>query len=424
MLLVGAGLALAFFLAAYIGRPVKVLTQAAARIAGGDLNARAEVSTRDEIGLLAAEFNRMAERIRQLRRSDVGKLVVAQQTTAAALALLTDPVVVTDEQGRITNLTPAAEGVFGSAAQSLGRSVEEVAPDERLALAVVEALKSRAGGETFGTALPIALNGSTDMVVRPRAKLMRDDEGHLLGTVLLLENVTSRQELDRFKSEFIATAAQALQEPLRDVRMDLHALLEGATGELNDQQRDLLLACRDDGEKLERIMRGLLELTRLEAGELAPVLKRINTVHYLSAIADALRLQVEADDLSFKVELPENLPDVRADAEMLKRIIAILVTNAIENTPRGGVITFSAAVHEPHLLIAVADTGRGIPPEYLPHVFGKFLRIPGSPETGAGLSLALTRRLVEVQGGQISVQSQPGQGTVFNVTLPLNTGVL
>lgn len=417
--LIGAGLALAFFWAGHIGRPVKALTRAAARIAGGDLNSRAEVTTRDEIGLLAAEFNRMAERIRQLRHSDVGKLMVAQQTTAAALDLLAEPMVVTDELGRITNLTPAAEMFFGNSAHSLGRSLEDVAPDERLALPVVEALRSPTTGETFGTMLPIAINGSS-RAVRPRARPMRDGDGRLLGAVLLLENASSRQELDRFKSEFIATAAQALQEPLRNVQMDLHAVLDNATGELTDQQQDLLMACRNDGEKLERIMRGLLELTRLEAGELKLALKRVNTAQTLSQIAEALRLQVETNDLTFNTEIPANLPDIQADADMLKRILSTLVINAIENTPRKGVITLSASTHEHHLLIAVADTGRGIPSEYLPQIFSQFVRIPGSPETGAGLSLALARRMVEAHGGQISVQSQPGQGTVFSLTLPIN----
>ena len=238
--------------------------------------------------------------------------------------------------------------------------------------------------------------------------------------MLLLENASSRQELDRFKSEFIATAAQALQGPLRNVQIDLHAVLDNATGELTDQQQDLLMACRNDGEKLERIMRGLLELTRLEAGELKLALKRINTAQTLSLIAEALRLQVETNDLTFNTEIPANLPDIQADADMLKRILSTLVINAIENTPRKGVITLSASTHEHHLLIAVADTGRGIPSEYLPQIFSQFVRIPGSPETGAGLSLALTRRMVEAHSGQISVQSQPGQGTVFSLTLPIN----
>jgi two-component system, NtrC family, sensor histidine kinase KinB len=417
-LLVGAGLALAFVWAARIIRPVKALTQTAARIAGGDLNARADVGTRDEIGLLAAEFNRMAERIRQLRHSDVGKLVVAQQTTAAALDLLADPVVVTDEQGRITDLTPAAEMIFGAAAQSLGHTLEEVAPDQRLALAVVEALKSPASGETFGTALPIALNGSGGSV-RPRAKPMRDAEGRLLGAVLLLENVTQRQELDCFKSEFIATAAQALQEPLRSVQMDLHAALADEAGALSDSQRDLLYACREDSEKLERIMRGLVELTELEAGTRTPALKSLHTTEWVNSLAATWQLQVEAADLTFQRDLPANLPALQADPEMLRRALGILLGNAIENTPRGGTITLFATTSANQLVIAVADTGRGIPPEYLPRMFSRFVKTPDSAESGAGLELAIARRLAEAQGGHLGVQSQVGEGAVFSFTLPI-----
>lgn len=417
-LLVSAGLALAFILAARIVRPVKALTQTTARIAGGDLNARADVSTRDEIGLLAAEFNRMAERIRQLRRSDVGKLVTAQQTTAAALDLLADPVVVTDEQGRITDLTPAAETIFGAAAQSLGHTLEEVAPDQRLALAVVEALKSPASGETFGTALPLTLNGSVGSV-RPRAKPMRDAEGRLLGAVLLLEDVTQRQELDRFKSEFIAAAAQALQEPLRSVQMDLHAALTDELGTLSDPQRDLLYACREDSEKLERLIRGLVELTELEAGTRTPTLTRLDATEWLNSLAAAWQLQVEAADLTFQREIPANLPAIQAEPEMLRRVLGILLGNAIENTPRGGTITLSAATTANQLVITVADTGRGIPPEYLPRIFSRFVKTPDSAESGAGLELAIARRLVEAQSGHLGVQSQVGEGAFFSLTLPL-----
>jgi PAS domain S-box-containing protein len=417
--LVGTGLALAFFWAARIGRPVRALTTAATRIAGGDLSARAEVSTRDEVGLLAVEFNRMAERIRQLRRSDVGKLVVAQQTTAAALDLLDDPVLVTDEQGRITNLTPAAEKIFGPPRQSLGRCIEEVAPDSRLTMTVFEALKSPASGEAFGASLPVAFNGTTSSM-RPRAKPMRDDNGRLLGAVLLLENISQQQELDRFKSEFIATAAQALQEPLYSVQMDLHAVLEGELGALSDEQRNMLLACREDSEKLKRIMRGLVELTELEAAEHPPEFENLNTADWLNAVAASWELPVESADLKFIREIPVPLPALQADHEMLRRVLGILLGNAIENTPRGGTITLSAAAGAHQVVIAVADTGRGIPHDFLPRIFSRFVKTPGSAESGAGLELAIARRLMELQKGQLGVQSQLDRGTVFSLTLPIS----
>ena len=134
--LVIAGLGLAISLAGTMVRPVHALTAATARIASGDFEAQAEVLSHDEIGLLATEFNRMAEHIRHLRRSDLGKLLVAQQTTEAIIASLYDPVLVTDAQGGVTKLNPAAEQLFGPEAQNMGKPVAEIAHDSQIAMAV------------------------------------------------------------------------------------------------------------------------------------------------------------------------------------------------------------------------------------------------------------------------------------------------
>lgn len=136
--LVAAGVFLAFILANRIVEPLRQLTATTARMAGGDLNAKVTVNSHDEVGLLAAEYNRMAERIRQLRNSDLGKLVVAQQTTEAAIDSLYDPVIVTDEDGRVTKLNPAAEEIFGAEKANAGRHVGEIARDERIASAVAD----------------------------------------------------------------------------------------------------------------------------------------------------------------------------------------------------------------------------------------------------------------------------------------------
>ena len=136
--LVIAGLGLAISLAGTMVRPVHALTAATARIASGDFEAPAEVLSHDEIGLLATEFNRMAEHIRHLRRSDLGKLLVAQQTTEAIIASLYDPVLVTDAQGGVTKLNPAAEQLFGPEAQNMGKPVAEIAHDSQIAMAVLK----------------------------------------------------------------------------------------------------------------------------------------------------------------------------------------------------------------------------------------------------------------------------------------------
>ena len=160
--LVVAGILLAFFLANRIVEPLRQLTATTARMAGGDLEARVTVSSRDEVGVLAAEYNRMAERIRQLRSSDMGKLLVAQQTTEAAIDSLYDPVIVTDGEGCVTKLNPAAEEIFGSEKENTGRHVGEVSRDARIASAVAEALESQrpVAGEGMSSVLPLAVDGS------------------------------------------------------------------------------------------------------------------------------------------------------------------------------------------------------------------------------------------------------------------------
>lgn len=417
-LMVAAGIALAFWLANHIVEPLRQLTATTAKIAGGDLDAKAEVNSDDEVGILATEYNRMAERIRQLRLSDKGKLIVARQTTEAAIDSLYDPVLVTDAEGRVTKLNPAAEEIFGSEAENAGKHVGEVARDARIAGAVAEALHSQraVAGEGSASVLPLAVDGS-ERAFRLRTTPMRDNEKHLLGAVTLLEDITHLREIDRLKSEFIATASHELRTPLTSVQMGVHLLLEGAAGELNDKQTEVLSACREDCERLDKLMRDLLDLSKIEAGESQPELQVIKAHGLIVDAAEALRPQVEAKGLSFEVSVPVDLPPIKADRSQIERVLANLVVNAIRYTSQGE-IRVKAELRGPYVAVSVADTGDGIPPEYLPHIFDKFVQVPGAATGGAGLGLAISRLVVEAHGGQISVQSEVGQGSTFTFTLP------
>ncbi len=418
-LLVGAGLVLAFFLANHIVEPLRRLTATTAKIAAGDLNAKVEVNSRDEVGVLAAEFNRMAERIRQLRRSDMGQLIIAQQTTEAAINSLYDPVIVTDAAGCVTKLNPAAEEIFGPEAENNGKHVGEIACDARIAGAVTEALSSQraVAGEGAASVLPLAVAGS-ERTYRLRTTPMRDNEKQLLGAVTLLEDITHLRAIDRLKSEFIATASHELRTPLTSVQMGVHLLLEGAVGELNDKQLEVLGACRQDCERLDKLMHDLLDLSKIEAGENKPQRTEMRASELLNTAAEGLRPQVEAQGLALRVAAPVDLPVVLVDRAQLERVISNLVTNAIRHTKRGE-IKLSAERRESHIAVSVSDTGCGIPAEYLPHIFDKFVQVPDAPTGGAGLGLTISQSLVEAHGGQISVQSEVGRGTTFTFTLPV-----
>jgi two-component system, NtrC family, sensor histidine kinase KinB len=418
--LVAVGLALAVLLANGIMRPMRELTATAAKIAGGDLTAKARITSRDEIGILAAEFNRMAERIQQLRRSDLGRLISAQNTTEAAIDSLFEPVLVTDGEGRITRLNRAAESLFGPRAEVIGKPIAEVTHDRRIAMAVSESLRAErsVAAESVAAAIPISIDG-TEQSFRLRTTPMRDADGRLLGAVALLEDITSLREIDRLKSEFVNTAAHYLQTPLLNLQMGLHCLITDAAGEMPDKQKDILYACRGDSERLEKLMRDLTDLSRIESGEAPPRLAPVRIENVVQSAVESFRLAAEARDQSLKTDIASGLPSLNADAEQIKRVLDNLLSNAIRNTPRGGEIRITAARRDDYISISVADTGHGIPPEYLTRLFHRFLSVPGAQPGSTGLGLAISKRLVEAHGGQISAQSQVGFGTTITFTLPI-----
>src|SRR5215471_11818506 len=377
------------------------------------------VATADEVGALAAGFNLMAERIRELRRSDLGKVLVAQQTTEAAIDSLYDPVIVTDSDGRVTRINPAAQRLFGARERVLGRPIVEVARDPRIVQAVTDVLQSkRAAASETAEVLPWAVDG-TRRAFRTRSTPMRDADDRLVGVVTLLEDITHLSEVSRLKSEFIAAASHELRTPLTSIQMGVHLLLEGAAGPLDRRQTEILEACRDDTARLERLMRQLLDLSKIESGATAPVRAPIRPSVLVHEAVDSLALQAESKGLHVVVDTPPDVPEVAADRDQVERVIVNLVTNATRATPAGGTITVATARRGGDVVFSVADTGSGIPRDYLPRIFEPFIQVPNAPAGGSGLGLTISRRIVEGHGGRLTVQSEPDRGSTFSFTIPI-----
>jgi len=180
----------------------------------------------------------------------------------------------------------------------------------------------------------------------------------------------------------------------------------------------VLTACREDCERLDKLMRDLLDLSRIEAGESKPALAPVRTRDLINGATRELRPQVESKGLDFRVEAAVDLPAVKVDRLQVERVLTNLVVNAMRYT-RHGEIKISAQFRGNAVAVSVSDTGSGIPQEYLPHIFDKFVQVPGAATGGAGLGLAISRLIVEAHGGQISVQSEPSKGSTFTFTLPV-----
>jgi PAS domain S-box-containing protein len=414
------GVAVQFSLSNAIIGPVEKLRKALARVAGGDLDAAVPVQSGDEIGALALGFNQMAGRIRELRRSDRGQLLVAQQMTEAAIDSLYDPVIVTDSHGAVTRVNPAAERLFGARRDIIDRPIAQVARDARVAQAVTDVLGSgrTVASERDAAVLPWAVDGSR-RAFRIRSTPMRDGDNRLAGAVTLLEDITHLSEISRMKSEFIAAASHELRTPLTSAQMAVHLLLEGVAGQPSEQQRQILSVCRDDMDRLDRLMRELLDLSKLESGVTGGERESLAPADLFREAADRMRAQVESRGVHLEVENADGVPPLRVDRDQVVRVLVNLIANASRATPSGGSITMSSAPRGDHVALSVTDTGSGIPRDFLGRVFEPFAQVPQAPAGGSGLGLTIAQRIVEAHGGRLTVQSEPGRGSTFTFTIPV-----
>ncbi len=255
----------------------------------------------------------------------------------------------------------------------------------------------------------------------PRILTIRDPHGNTLGAALVLQDVTRLRLLDQVKSNLVATASHELKTPLTSIRLAVHLLLEEAVGPLTPKQMELLLDARENSERLLAMVNNLLDLARLEQGSRQLDVRPEAPDKLLQAAADAVRPRADDKGVDIVIEVAPGLPPVAVDATRLGHALRNLLDNALTYTDRGGRVTLSASADPEAITLSVADTGIGIPPDHVPHVFEKFFRVPGqSRGTGTGLGLAIVNEIVAAHGGTITCESQPGVETVFRLRLPLS----
>jgi signal transduction histidine kinase len=425
----GVGLAIAILLAGIsawhtirtVLQPIQSMTNAALGISAGNLNQLVPYHSHDELGQLAEAFNTMARHLRDYRQSQTTQLMRAQQASQATVDSFPDPVVVVDSEGYVEIANPAAQRLLGVLPRQAAHAAMTWQPPEPLRQPLAVALREQRdySPEEFDRVILLGSEGQ-ERALLPRILAIRDSSGNTLGAAVLLQDVTRLRLLDLVKSNLVATASHELKTPLTSIRLAVHLLLEEQVGPLNPKQTELLLDARENSERLLATINNLLDLARLEQGPAQLDIHPERPEALLRSAADAI--QPRADDLGIEVilDIPEGLPAVAVDAVRLGTALQNLLGNALTYTDRGGRITLSARVDGELVTLAIADTGTGIPPEHVPHIFEKFFRVPGqSRGTSTGLGLAIVLEIVTAHGGSITCESAPGKGTAFRLSLPV-----
>ncbi|WP_417910339.1 ATP-binding protein [Candidatus Electronema sp. PJ] len=403
----------------WILHPIKRLIELTNEIRQGNLDLVLETCAHDEVGLLSESFNEMTAALRQVRNTNKTSLLRTRQATEEVFKALPDAVAVLDLEGRVELATETAERHFGLKPGVLAHELGYAWLPPLLSKALTE---GRTVEHDLASGCIQQFVDQREYFFQPMAIPIPLGSEHLEpnGLALILKDVTQIHEQEEMKRGVVATVSHQLKTPLTSLRMAIHLLLEDKIGPLNTQQNELLIAAREESERLANILDDLLNLNRIEAGkaELAPA-----PVLPLTLAQDAVEPFLAAakdKGLTLTNQVPEELPLVLADAEKIRQVFTNLLTNALRFTAPGGAITVQAE-RKPNLVhFLVADTGTGIAHEHLNRLFEQFYRAPGQDEkSGIGLGLSIVREIIQAHNGQVSVESRLGQGSIFGFTLPL-----
>jgi len=396
----------------------------------------------DQLDLIQAAANQVAVAVNNAelyslirdQAEDLGNMLRSQRIeTSRSHAILedvADGVLVTDANGIITLFNVSAErilglersyvtgksleqftGLFGGVTQSWTGTIQDWSQDPDV----------YQNGNIFEE--QITLENSHVVSVHLAPVRLGDD---FLGTVSIFRDITHQVELDRLKSEFVATVSHELRTPMTSVKGYVELLLMGAAGGLTEQQNRYLGIIKSNTERLAMLVNDLLDISRIESGRVTLWLQPVNMTEVTNQIVTRLldRSNDENKNMSIQVDLSPDLPIVNGDFERVKQILENLVENAYLYTAENGQILVRLHRTDDEVQVDVIDNGIGIPPELQERVFERFYRGENPyvlVSAGTGLGLSIVRTLVEMHRGRIWVESSgvPGEGSTFSFTLPV-----
>jgi signal transduction histidine kinase len=229
-------------------------------------------------------------------------------------------------------------------------------------------------------------------------------------------------ELERIRAEFVSVASHELKTPINVIIGYLELMQEGIYGDVSPKQKEILQTITKQAHALTRLVKRLLDISRFEAGGSKVDVREVELQRFLTTLESSFSVLAAQRDIAFSVNHGEGLPQkVYWDEDTINEVLGNLLSNAFKFTPRGGKVALSVGARENKVIISLADTGAGISPEQLPHIFDKFFQADNQAQAatkGTGLGLAIAKEIVEAHGGQITVESRVGHGTTFVVTLP------
>ena len=397
---------LSFLLSKTITTPIENIRTRAQMVAAGDFSHRLDIQSNDEIGELTATFNHMADRLHDTLEEIQGE----RDKLGTIFLHMTDGVTAFNAEGKLIHMNPTAENLLGATFQEDAHFND--------VFEGIDAPTPIAAGEQGFVQMELERMGRTlSVLFAPYGENER-------GIIAVIHDITEQRKLDEARREFIANVSHELRTPLTNVKSYTETLIDAA-GELpTDTEIKFLSVIAGETDRMTRIVKDLLTLSKLDCGKMDLHFHRFSMQHMVESVYNAMVLEAGNNGLELTLNIRGKMPDMNGDRERLEQVVINILSNAVKYTPSGGHIVLSAARRdEGHVMIRVKDDGMGIPKDDIPRLFERFYRVDKArsrAKGGSGLGLAIAKEMVEAHRGTIYLESQLDEGTTVTVVLPTN----
>ncbi|MFH1837840.1 MAG: ATP-binding protein [Candidatus Omnitrophota bacterium] len=375
--------------------------------------------TETEVSEKYEKIVKSKERSEQLLERKYQQVQQEKKQTETIVRSVSEGLVVVDKKGKVLLMNPAAEKLLDTKREDkINKSILSDIKEGQM----VSMSKDRKDGTKV-----VEYESDKDetiKTIRASSAIIQDENGHTVGMVSILTDMTKQKDLDRMKTNFINTVTHEFRTPIVAMQKSIQVMLSGATGKLNEAQNKFLSIARRNLERLNLLIDDLLNLSKLEAKKMAMNIKPCSVEEIADDICETVATWAKSKEITIIRDFEPNIPKQNIDPNRTAQVLNNLLSNAIKFTPKGGSINVSVRKMSDGKMVkvTVADSGIGMSQEDCNKVFDKFYQVGDRVTTdvaGTGLGLPIAKEIVELQGGKIWAESKDNEGSKFIFTVPI-----
>lgn len=389
--------------------PIKEVTSKAEKLAKGDYGQVIAVKSRDEVGQLTEMFNYMAARL----KSTLGEMYREKNKVETILTNMTDGIIAVNLEGEIILANPAVYSIFNIKKEDLyNRDFDSIAEQLGLGMNHIDLLSD--SEKNFN------ILNVNNLIIKVSVVQIMNDWNEAEGAMLVFQDVTEQEKLDKMRKEFVANVSHELRTPLTTIKSYTETLLDGAM-ENKEYTENFLKVINSESERMTRLVKDLLQLSKLDYDKTEWNMKSLNVLNITRDCVMKMEMSAKQKNQALTFEIHEELCEINGDKDRIEQVIINIISNAIKYTPENGSIKVKALMNGNNVEIRIVDTGIGIPKEDLPRLFERFYRVDKARSRamgGTGLGLSIAKNIVEAHNGSIRIESEYGKGSEVIIDFP------